>query len=174
MNKHIAFLLISLLITLNDFAQTSINDSIIKTTINDSVKQSILTDSITNCITSDSIANDSITEKALIQSIQINDTLLHTKDTISIIGVGDIMLGTNYPSASYLPPDNNCTPLLAQVKSILQDADLTVGNLEGCFSDNAPLVKRCKDATKCYAFRMPVKYGKYLQNAVRSLQENQS
>ncbi len=89
----------------------------------------------------------------------------NAEDTLSIIGVGDIMLGTNYPSASYLPPENNCETLLAEVKPILQNATLTVGNLEGCFSDNAPLVKRCKDPSKCYAFRMPVKYGKCLKNA---------
>lgn len=86
-------------------------------------------------------------------------------DTISIIGVGDIMPGTNYPSVRYLPYKNNCYPLLAQVKHILQDAELTVGNLEGCLSDNAPLVKRCKDSTKCYAFRIPIKYANCLKDA---------
>lgn len=86
-------------------------------------------------------------------------------DTISIIGVGDIMLGTNYPSKRYLPPQNNCYPLLENVKNILQNAHLTVGNLEGCFSDTAPLVKRCKDTTKCYAFRMPISYSNCLKDA---------
>lgn len=92
-------------------------------------------------------------------------TNIYFSDTISIIGVGDIMLGTNFPSKRYLPPKNNCYPLLENVKHILQNAHLTVGNLEGCFSDTAPLVKRCKDATKCYAFRMPISYSNCLKDA---------
>jgi len=85
--------------------------------------------------------------------------------TISIIGVGDIMLGTNYPSERYLPPHKDCAPLLSDVTDVLKSADLTVGNLEGCFSDTAPLVKRCKDSTKCYAFRMPEKFVFCLKDA---------
>lgn len=87
-----------------------------------------------------------------------------TTKTLSIIGVGDIMLGTNFPSEYYLPPNADCSPLIDPVKDILLDADLTVGNLEGCFSDTAPLVKRCKDTTKCYAFRMPEKFGQNLKD----------
>ena len=78
--------------------------------------------------------------------------------SISIIGVGDIMLGTDFPHKGYLPPGNNCTPLLEPVKHILTDADITFGNLEGCFLDEGKVVKQCRDTTKCYAFKMPEKY----------------
>ena len=40
-----------------------------------------------------------------------------------------MMLGTNYPSKSYLPPEG--TDLLKDVKSYLLNADITFGNLEG-------------------------------------------
>lgn len=86
-------------------------------------------------------------------------------NTLSVIGVGDIMPGTNFPSEYYLPPHADCKPLLNPVKKILKSADLTIGNLEGCFSDTAPLVKRCKDSTKCYAFRIPEKFGGCIKNA---------
>jgi poly-gamma-glutamate capsule biosynthesis protein CapA/YwtB (metallophosphatase superfamily) len=89
---------------------------------------------------------------------QINDTVKTDSSilkTLSIIGVGDMMLGTNFPAEWYLPANKDCYPLMADIKDILLEADLAVGNLEGCFSDTAPLVKRCKDSTKCYAFRMP-------------------
>ena len=46
----------------------------------------------------------------------------------TIIGVGDMMLGTNYPSANYLPA-NGGKDLLKDVQSILQNADVTFGNL---------------------------------------------
>jgi len=77
---------------------------------------------------------------------------------ITVIAVGDIMLGTNYPSESYLPPNNNCYPLLSEVKPYLLDADVTFGNLEGVFAGEAGTPKQCKDTTKCYVFRMPDSY----------------
>lgn len=79
-------------------------------------------------------------------------------DTVSIIGVGDVMLGTPYPLRSYLPPNNDCSPLLVEVKDILQSADVTFGNLEGCFLNTGQPTKNCKDTLKCYAFRMPDEY----------------
>lgn len=107
-----------------------------------------------------------------------SSTLLAQKpDTVSIIGVGDVMLGTAYPLPKYLPPNNDCSPLLADVKDILQDADVTFGNLEGCFLNNGPTTKNCKDTLKCYAFRMPDEYVNCLSDAgftVMSLANNHS
>jgi hypothetical protein len=85
-------------------------------------------------------------------------------DTLSIIGVGDIMIGSNFPDTSYLPP-NDGAYLLKPVKEILQNADVTFGNLEGTLLDSGGKVKECKDTTICYAFRSPIRYGKYLQEA---------
>jgi len=78
---------------------------------------------------------------------------------ISIIGVGDIMLGTNYPaSPNYLPPNKNCKPLLKNVSPILQGADLTFGNCEGVFSDNIKYARSCGNSKNCYRFSMPEKF----------------
>lgn len=68
------------------------------------------------------------------------------------------MLGTNYPSASYLPPRNNCYPLLAELKPYLLDATVTAGNLEGVFAGEGGTAKQCKDTLNCYVFRMPDEY----------------
>ncbi len=85
-------------------------------------------------------------------------------DTISIAGVGDIMLGTAFPSASYLPP-NDGRDLLKPVKDILTNASIAFGNLEGCFRNEGDPSKVCKDSTKCYVFRMPERYAPYLKDA---------
>lgn len=87
-----------------------------------------------------------------------------TKSEVSIIGVGDIMLGTHYPSAAYLPPNDGKT-ILDSVKTYLADADVTFGNLEGTFVDEGGDVKKCKNPNICYAFKMPTRYVRYLVEA---------
>lgn len=76
------------------------------------------------------------------------------KDTVSIIGVGDIMMGTNYPDNKYLPP-NEGKYLLQDVNHILSDADVTFGNLEGVILDEGGDAKYCKNPKICYIFRSP-------------------
>jgi poly-gamma-glutamate capsule biosynthesis protein CapA/YwtB (metallophosphatase superfamily) len=84
-------------------------------------------------------------------------------DTLTIIGVGDIMMGTNYPEDK-LPPDNG-NFLLLDVEKVLRDADVTFGNLEGTLLDSAGTPKTCNDPKVCYAFRTPRKYVQNLVNA---------
>ncbi len=75
---------------------------------------------------------------------------------ITIVGVGDMMLGTNFPDASYLPP-NDGKELLKDAIPFLKDADITFGNLEGTILNEGGTVKKCSDPSVCYAFRMPEK-----------------
>ncbi len=75
-------------------------------------------------------------------------------DTISIVAVGDIMMGTNFPNPSYLPADSGKL-LWKQVNPYLQDADLTFGNLEGVILDEGGDAKECKNPKACYLFRTP-------------------
>lgn len=77
---------------------------------------------------------------------------------IEIVGVGDIMLGSAYPSRKYLPLNEDCSPLLADVKSFISEADISFGNLEGAIVDGGKMAKKCNDTLKCYAFRMPEKF----------------
>lgn len=98
------------------------------------------------------------------------------KDTITVVGVGDIMLGTNYPSEAYLPPEdgkNSLTP----VTPFLENADLTFGNLEGVLLSGKGTVKRCSNPKLCYAFKSPDHYVTILKDAgfdVLSLANNHS
>ncbi len=106
--------------------------------------------------------------------------ILHSPFTfgqnVTIVGVGDMMLGTNYPSKSYLPT-NGGDNLFKEVNSILKNADVTFGNLEGTMYDGGGTAKRCRDMSKCYVFRSPASYVKHLSNAgfdVVSLANNHS
>jgi poly-gamma-glutamate capsule biosynthesis protein CapA/YwtB (metallophosphatase superfamily) len=86
-----------------------------------------------------------------------------TMDTVSIIGVGDIMMGTNYPEYK-LPPSDGAF-LMKDVEPVLRNADVTFGNLEGVLLDSGGTPKTCKDPKVCYAFRTPVRYVKNLISA---------
>jgi hypothetical protein len=102
------------------------------------------------------VAQDSLT------NIEV-DSAFNLRDTLTIIGVGDIMMGTNYPEDK-LPPDNG-EHLLKHVEEILKDADVTFGNLEGTLLDGEGVPKKCNDPKVCYAFRTPVNYVKNLVSA---------
>jgi poly-gamma-glutamate capsule biosynthesis protein CapA/YwtB (metallophosphatase superfamily) len=89
---------------------------------------------------------------------------LHAQqDTVTIIGVGDIMMGTNYPEDKLPPADGSF--LMKDVEAILRDADVTFGNLEGTLLDDGGTPKTCRDPNVCYAFRTPVRYVKNLVTA---------
>lgn len=77
---------------------------------------------------------------------------------VMITGVGDIMLGTAFPSARFLPPHDNPLLLLGDLADTLAQSDITFGNLEGSFLDQGEPAKKCRDTTICYLFRMPERY----------------
>jgi len=101
-------------------------------------------------------------EEDTIISVDSSEIVLQI-DTFSIIGVGDIMMGTNFPKASYLPPKG--TNLLDSVKHILRNADVTFGNLEGVLLNDGGDPKDCKNPDVCYLFRSPEYMATHLEDA---------
>lgn len=91
-------------------------------------------------------------------AIQLSRDTLINKRQIVITGVGDIMLGSSYPSTDMLPPHDNPYLLMESVADTLVSSDITFGNLEGSFLNNGAAAKKCKDTTLCYLFRMPERY----------------
>jgi hypothetical protein len=124
-------------------------------------------------------------------------------EPITIAAVGDIMLGSTSIDDTFLPP-NDGRDILEPVTPILSAADITFGNLEGPMLDGGKSEK-CADTSakpsdasttptptpsptptpvpgatpkkpvRCFAFRVPTRYGKYLKDAgfdVMSLANN--
>lgn len=85
------------------------------------------------------------------------------KDTIHIVAVGDIMLGSAFPSKTNLPPDDGVNSFDAV--SHLLKGDIVFGNLEGCFLDEGKSAKCKGDSFSCFAFRMPSRYAPIIKNA---------
>ncbi|MBA3804907.1 MAG: CapA family protein [Acidobacteria bacterium] len=107
--------------------------------------------------------------------VQVSPTAAQRMDQpISIAAVGDIMMGSTYPDASALPPDDGAK-MLAEVTPILAGADLAFGNLEGPMLEGGATSKCSPRSTRCFAFRVPTRYGKHLKDAgfdVMSLANN--
>ena len=95
--------------------------------------------------------------------LNVRDTTFLLKDTVTIVGVGDIMMGTNYPE-NKLPPYNGAH-LMKEVIPYLSAADITFGNLEGTLLDDGGTPKTCHNPKVCYVFRTPVKYVQNLTDA---------
>jgi poly-gamma-glutamate capsule biosynthesis protein CapA/YwtB (metallophosphatase superfamily) len=75
------------------------------------------------------------------------------------------MLGTTFPDESTLPP-NDGAGLLAEVTPFLKRGDVVYGNLEGPIIDGGTSLKcHGKAVGRCFAFRVPTRYGKYLKDA---------
>lgn len=78
-------------------------------------------------------------------------------DTLMITAVGDMMLGTNFPDDSSLPPDE-ARDNLKSVIPFLQNSTITFANLEGVFLTGKGTPKNCTDTANCYTFKMPDGY----------------
>jgi len=109
------------------------------------------------------------TEKNDIKRIKDKNLVTDTKEegdtAYAIIMTGDIMMGTNYPYSSSLPPDDG-KYLFDSVKEHLRSGDVTIGNLEGTLLDKGGTPKICDDSSNnCAWFRMPERYSSYLKDA---------
>lgn len=83
--------------------------------------------------------------------------LKDTPQTVVLMGVGDMMLGSNYPSPNLLPP-NGGKEILQEVAPVLKKADITFGNLEGVIMSENGTPKKCKNPAFCYVFKSPDNY----------------
>ena len=101
-----------------------------------------------------------VAEEKIIETTEIQST---KKEIINFMAVGDIMLGTTFPNASYLP-SKKIYPF-ADVQTVFEKADVLFGNLEGTLTDSGRNAKRCKDPSKCYSFKSPEYFGNHFKKA---------
>jgi poly-gamma-glutamate capsule biosynthesis protein CapA/YwtB (metallophosphatase superfamily) len=109
-------------------------------------------------------SGESALESPVAQTAKNNANTNESSDTlITLIAVGDIMMGTNYPSPSYLPPSN--VRLLEPMHAYFKKGDIVFGNLEGTVLNEGGNAKTCQDMSKCYAFRQPEYFVPQLKEA---------
>lgn len=93
----------------------------------------------------------------------ITEQKIEQAEEIIITAVGDIMMGTNYPNESSMPPPDAF--LLRPVTESLKKGDIVFGNLEGPILDSGGVAKTCGDPASCYVFRQPSYFVKELKDA---------
>jgi hypothetical protein len=59
-------------------------------------------------------------------------------EVLTLIGVGDIMMGTDYPDKYRILPPDNGTHLFKQAKGIFKEGDIVFGNLLRILKDRTP------------------------------------
>jgi poly-gamma-glutamate capsule biosynthesis protein CapA/YwtB (metallophosphatase superfamily) len=106
---------------------------------------------------------DQISSATVAPVVKVSPTPVRA-DAITIAAVGDIMLGSTNPPDRGLPPQDGAL-MLSEVKEILSASDLAFGNLEGPMLEGGTSSKCGPKSRKCYAFRVPTRYGKHLKEA---------
>jgi hypothetical protein len=81
---------------------------------------------------------------------------------LTVAAVGDIMLGSDYPTAELPPEDGRA--LFDEVRDLFQQADVSFGNLEGTLCDGGLCAKNTESAN-VYAFRTPTRFARTLREA---------
>jgi poly-gamma-glutamate capsule biosynthesis protein CapA/YwtB (metallophosphatase superfamily) len=83
-------------------------------------------------------------------------------EIVTLRAVGDIVLGSDWPAASYAPGFEQRA--LARLRQVLAGADVKFGNLEGVLSTHDVSNKKPRPGA-VYAFRMPPRFAQLLRDA---------
>jgi hypothetical protein len=103
------------------------------------------------------------TEEAAVNVLLLPPKVNKSAMRISISSVGDMMIGNNYPE-NHLPDDDGVS-FLSDVTTIISNADIALGNLEGVLIDGGIPSKKCSNPSICYLFRSPTRYADHFKNA---------
>lgn len=85
-------------------------------------------------------------------------------DDITITAVGDVMIGTSYPTEDMLPADDGYG-LFDPAKQWIEASDVRFANLEGTLFDGDPQPDGKKPGPNRYLFRTPTRMGQRLVEA---------
>ena len=104
------------------------------------------------------------------------DAALGSSAPYRIIGVGDIMMGSDYPSPRMDPkikPGADPADVMGQeMKDLFKSGDVVFGNFEGTLYTSSAGAKYCRNPAVCYVFRSPPFHAKYLKDAGFTMMSN--
>jgi hypothetical protein len=96
--------------------------------------------------------------------------------TYSIVGVGDIMMGSDWPEPGMdpriLPGADPSRVMGEDLSALFAGADVVFGNYEGTIHSSDENAKSCGNPEFCYVFRSPPFHADYLRQAGFTLMSN--
>lgn len=96
---------------------------------------------------------------ALTAGLTASSTAVSQSGTYRIIGVGDTMMGSDYPTPVFEPRlTATADPAIIigrELAALLKSGDIVFANYEGTMHELAGPAKRCNDPRLCYVFRSP-------------------
>lgn len=101
---------------------------------------------------------------ALLTTQALTSIAKAASDDLFISAVGDVMMGTDFPSSSMLP-NNNGIGLFEPAKQWLDASDIRFANLEGTLFDGTPQADGKRPGKNRYLFRTPTIMGQRLADA---------
>ncbi len=92
-----------------------------------------------------------------------------TRTSYRIVGVGDIMMGSDWPTPGMDPrvtPDGDpATVLGPEISQLFHSGDVVFGNVEGTIHTSSDNPKACGNPAVCFTFRSPPFHADYLRRA---------
>ncbi len=93
-----------------------------------------------------------------------------------IVAVGDIMMGSDWPSPYFddrVTPDGDAAAVVGEkIAALFKNSDITFGNYEGTIHTYSQGAKSCSNPALCYVFRSPIFHAAYLAKAGFNLMSN--
>lgn len=90
-------------------------------------------------------------------------------DGYRVIGVGDIMMGSDWPNDGLDPrvtPDADPADVIGpRIKALFGEGDVVFGNYEGTIHTRSSGAKTCGNPALCFVFRSPIFHAAYLRRA---------
>lgn len=106
-------------------------------------------------------ADSIVPQEAEIPVLTEEEIKENAKQTISLALTGDVMIGTSYPTPRI--PANDAKNVFDDVRDLLVNADIAVGNQEGALSDGGKCTKG--SGPNSFAFRTPTRLTGNLKDA---------
>lgn len=94
---------------------------------------------------------------------------LRAPGTVRVLGVGDVMLGSDYPTPimdpKVTPTSDPAATLGANLAATFRGAEVVFGNMEGTVHELQHGAKSCGNPRFCYTFRSPPFHAAFLRRA---------
>ena len=104
-----------------------------------------------------------------VASLQSGPAAGTPRDSYRVIGVGDIMMGSDWPTPIMDPritPDADPAAVLGpEISQLFRSGDVVFGNFEGTIHTSSENPKACGNPRLCFTFRSPPFHADYLRRA---------